>query len=1064
MPNSELLDKLDAERKARIEAEMRVSELEVKLRLLESDRKKLVAESVRSEKLLDVLNMFSRFDYGIVCLDSSGGIIIKNDVFGKQFGVDKYLVGTNIAEFFSQIGLPGDEYYRSAKESDTMFSSIVSVNQKDYKIVFVSALNELDDFDVVLFVDVTNEQNEKRNVARRKKFLEHILNNIPGDIVAFDADHRYLYINPVAVKNSEIRNWLVGKTDVEYCKKYNRPISIAEERGVIFNKVKNAKSPIEWEEKLFSPSGTEEYHLRKMFPVLNALGELELVIGYGINITERKKIEEKIVLGEKKYRDIFNFSQIWICTHKLDGELMSVNPSACSLLGFSEQELVGTNLRDLLPLDVRNKFDEEYLPKVSEKGSDEGLMSILDKEGKSYYLLYHNYLKLEKGESPYVIGFAQNITDRIYAEKALKQSEEKYRNIIESMNMGMLEINVEGEIQFANQRFCNMSGYSVDELLTKDATELFFSNYSISISNSKRKKQLLANRNYEFEVKIKNGDLKWWLVSSAPLYHADGTVKGTVSISLDITKQKSLETEMRDAVKQAEKSAHAKEMFLANMSHEIRTPLNAIMGLGKLLSKGTNLDDKQSFYLSSIRKASENLLVIIDDILDISKIEAGEVNVEKITLDLNEIVSQVVTMLQPKAEEKGLLLISEIDENIVSSLLGDPYRINQVLINMVNNAIKFTDKGYIRLRAKLTETINDIQTVVITIEDTGVGIEAEFIGKIFNNFSQEDETIVRKFGGTGLGMSITRQLMQLMGGTIEVKSKKNFGTTIFLTFHLKISSRRVIVKKKAAKSDTSHIANAKVLLVEDNELNRLLAYTILTQYGAIVTNAENGAIALECLRKQKFDIILMDVQMPVMDGITATRFIRDELKSDVPVIALTANAIKGKKEEYMQAGMNDYIAKPYDEEKMIAVIASLLSKKPLVAVQENNTIHVDVTSLSIDNADEPLFNLKKLIQIAGDNTDFINQMLKLFVTDVPDSMAKIKEAYANRDFQVIKYLAHRIRPSLQNMCVDTVKEETFLLETMAVAQKDGEEMEDLINKMSSVINIVTAKIRADYDV
>ena len=800
-----------------------------------------------------------------------------------------------------------------------------------------------------------------------------------------------------------------------------------------------------------------------MSPVFNANGELELVIGYGINITERKQIEEKILLGEKKYRDIFNFSQVWICTHKLDGELMSVNPSACNLLGYTEQELVGTNLKNLLPENARKKFVEEYLTKIAATGSDEGLMSMLNKEGKANYLLYHNYLKFEKGEPPYVIGFAQNITDKLQAENALKQSEEKYRNIIDSMNMGMLEINLEGEILFANQRFCNMSGYSVDELLKQNATVLFFKNSIRNISSSVRKKHLAANKNYEFEVKIKNGDSKWWLVSTAPLFHSDGTLKGTVSISLDITKQKTMEAEMRKAINQAEKSAHAKEIFLANMSHEIRTPINAIMGLGKLLSKGTNLDEKQTFYLSSIRKASENLLVIIDDILDVSKIEAGEVNLEKIALDLNEIVSQVITMLQPKAEEKGLLLISEIDENIALSLLGDPYRINQVLINMVNNAIKFTDKGYIRLQAKLKDTINDTQTIVITIEDTGVGIDDEFIGKIFNTFSQEDETVVRKFGGTGLGMSIARQLMELMGGTIEVKSKKNFGTTIYLTFHLKVSSRRVIVKKKAAKNDTSHIANAKVLLVEDNELNRLLAYTILTQYGAIVTSAENGAIAIECLRKQKFDIVLMDVQMPVMDGITATRIIREEMMSDVPVIALTANAIKGKREEYMLAGMNDYIAKPYNEEKMIAVIAGLLSKMP-TDTQQTSIDQPDIMHSQIDNTDEPLFNLKKLIQIAGDNTNFINQMLTLFVTDVPDSMAKIKEAYENRDFQVIKYLAHRIRPSLQNMCIDSIKEDTFLLENMAIAEKDGEEMENLINKMSGVINKVSAKIKADYNV
>ncbi len=1063
MSINELIDELDRERKARVIAEKQISVLEAELAKLNSNNTHPSAIADESNILLQLSALFSHINYGFLSVNKTGYIVSSNDVFNRQFCLGTNIIGTKIDELSAKLGFYDNNIFHFISSEEGVSSRKRSLNNAHYNVIGIPSSVSFIKNDLWLFVDESEHIIEKNSIEFRKTFLEHVLNNIPGDIVAFDAEHRYLYINPVAVKNSEIRSWLIGKTDNEYCIKYNRPIKIAEERNKIFTQVKAKRAPVEWEEKLVTANGNEEYHLRKMSPVFNAKGELEIVIGYGIDITERKHIEEKIVLGEKKYRDIFNFSQVWICTHKLDGELISVNPSACNLLGYAEHELVGTNLKNLLPENARKKFVEEYLIKIAATGSDEGVMSILNKGGKANYLLYHNYLKFEKGEPPYIIGFAQNITDKLHAENALKQSEEKYRNIIDSMNMGMLEINMEGEILFANQRFCNMSGYSVDELLKQNATVLFFKNSVRNISSSVRKKHLAANKNYEFEVKIKNGDVQWWLVSTAPLFHADGTVKGTVSISLDITKQKTMETEMRNAIKQAEKSAHAKEIFLANMSHEIRTPINAIMGLGKLLSKGTNLDEKQTFYLSSIRKASENLLVIIDDILDVSKIEAGEVNLEKIALDLNEIVSQVITMLQPKAEEKGLLLISEIDENIALSLLGDPYRINQVLINMVNNAIKFTDKGYIRLRAKLTDTINDTQTIVITIEDTGIGIDDEFIGKIFNNFSQEDETVVRKFGGTGLGMSITRQLMELMGGTIEVKSKKNFGTTIYLTFHMKVSSRRVIVKKKAAKNDTSHIANAKVLLVEDNELNRLLAYTILTQYGALVTSAENGAIAIECLRKQKFDIVLMDVQMPVMDGITATRIIREEMKNDVPVIALTANAIKGKKEEYMQAGMNDYIAKPYNEEKMIAVIAGLLSKMP-TEIQQTSINQPDVMHSQIDKTDEPLFNLKKLIQIAGDNTDFINQMLTLFVTDVPSSMAKIKDAYANRDFQVIKYLAHRIRPSLQNMCVNSIKEETLLLENMAIAEAAGEEMEHIINKMSGVINKVTAKIKADYNV
>lgn len=356
-----------------------------------------------------------------------------------------------------------------------------------------------------------------------------------------------------------------------------------------------------------------------------------------------------------------------------------------------------------------------------------------------------------------------------------------------------------------------------------------------------------------------------------------------------------------------------------------------------------------------------------------------------------------------------------------------------------------------------------MQQVVVTIEDTGIGISEEFLSVIFNKFTQEDDSFVRKFGGTGLGMSITKQLMELMGGTIAIESEKNLGTTVTLTFNLKVGTAKIFEKKRAVKTDTSNIGNKKVLLVEDNELNRLLAYTILTQYGAIVTSADNGLTAIEMIQRDEFDIVLMDVQMPVMDGVRATQIIREKHNKTIPIIALTANALKGKREEYISAGMNDYIAKPYNEEKMIAVIAGWLHKvekdtPPPTAFKEEKE------EVILNDDDAPLYDVKKLMVKCGNNAEFVTQMLSLFVTDVPQTMAKIRDAYEINDLKNVKYLAHRIRPALMNMSINSIREESFALETLAANEQRNEDMERIIDKMTKVINTVTAKLKAEYNI
>ena len=1087
---------------------------------------------------------------GVVFVDEYGKIIHANEEFCKQFGISSTPDALAGADFAS-VTASSRQLFNDPAQYAARTNKIVA----DKKPVLKDELNLVtgqvfyrDHLPVFAegkyrgylwkYTDATRNKTIESTFVSQKNFYEQILNNMPVSIAVFDSSHRYLFVNPIAVSKPELRKWLIGKTDEEYCRHTGKPLSLAATRRKVFNQVVSKKAEVEWEETISGDDGDTHYHQRKMSPVYNAAGELEIVIGFGAEITERKKIEEQIEIGQKRYRDIFNFSQAWICTHDLKGCVLTINPAACEILEFESFELIGKSIDSLMPEKVRQEFSTSYLTKIAVDGRADGIMKILNRSGKTIFLLYQNFLVNEPGSEPYVIGFAQNITQRIYAEEALKRSEEKYRGIIDNMNLGMIEIDSEERIIYANQRFCTMSGYDTTELVGKKATELLLYGAGLKMTRAQLAKQQYGTaNNYELAVKTKIGENRWWLTSATPLLNADGSVKGTISINLDITEQKHTQEQLKEAMQHADKSAISKDLFMTNMSHEIRTPLNAIMGLGKLLNKST-LSAQQKQYLAGIESASENLLGIINDLLDFSKIEAGKITIENISFSIEHVGKQAIDILFHKAEEKGLLLNLDIDPKIAPILIGDPYRINQVLLNMLSNAIKFTEKGSVSLQARLVEATEDTQKVQINVRDTGVGINEKYLENIFDKFTQEDETVVRKYGGTGLGMSITRQLVELMGGTISIDSTKNIGTTISLVFDFKVGTSRVFEKKRTIKNDTAHISGKRILLVEDNNLNRLLAYTILTDYGAVVEEAENGQEAVDMMRASNYDIILMDVQMPVMDGLQATRIIRKEISKDIPIIALTANAIKGKENEFFDAGMDDFVYKPYNEVNLVNPIAKWLLKNP---DEEDDTIIEPVanTAPAIPAAvpqpapaaakaapapapqavapapepaskvvpvmppppvpappvaqpkpepakemapqpvahkpqpvkeneaapvaqtyEGPLYDISKLQSIGSE--DFVKRMLKLFVAEVPSAAMNIKIAYDSTDFNTIKYLTHRIRPSIQNMGITHLQEDMVLIEQLAVKGQKDPDLKRRIDKMTNIIDQVGEQLRKKY--
>ncbi|HXB40750.1 MAG TPA: ATP-binding protein [Bacteroidia bacterium] len=413
---------------------------------------------------------------------------------------------------------------------------------------------------------------------------------------------------------------------------------------------------------------------------------------------------------------------------------------------------------------------------------------------------------------------------------------------------------------------------------------------------------------------------------SAEKLHAEDSQRALLNILDDYSGEKiNMENTQRavlniledysEAKEIAEESTKLKEAFLANMSHEIRTPMNAIIGFSDLLFKA-KLEEKEKEYVRIIKSAGENLLTIINDILDISKIEAGMMTFEEHTFSVREIFKSLNVMLMGKAKEKHLGLVFSCDEDVPDNLLGDPTRLTQIIINLAGNAIKFTQKGSIDVRARVLKKALDCHkdgntSLGFSVTDTGIGITPDKLEHIFERFRQAESHITRKYGGTGLGLSIAKQLVELQGGTLSVTSEFNKGSIFSFCIPYKKSVEILTAQEVTGeKYNMEELSKLNILLVEDNQLNVKLILSLFSESNLKLEVAENGSVAVEKLKEKKFDIVLMDMEMPVMNGYEAATVIRQELKSDIPIIAMTAHAMAGERERCLSLGMNDYISKP----------------------------------------------------------------------------------------------------------------------------------------------------------
>jgi len=656
----------------------------------------------------------------------------------------------------------------------------------------------------------------------------------------------------------------------------------------------------------------------------------------------------------------------------------------------------------------------------------------------------------------------------------MRQESEYARSLIEASLDPLITISIEGKITDMNAAFANITG-----MTRKDLTGTDFFDYFTEPQKAREGYQEVFAKGFvaDYPLTIRDHKRTDVLFNGSVYKDESGNVLGVVVVARDITEQKRIANELteakvfaelataiaEDAKSKAESAAQiaenavkSKQQFLSNMSHEIRTPMNAIIGFTKVVLK-TELSDKQREYLMAIKMSGDALIVLINDILDLAKVDAGKMTFEKTPFKMASSLSAMLHLFETKIHEKNLVLIKEYDNRIPQVLVGDPVRLHQIILNLMSNAVKFTNQGHITVNVHLLSEDEENVTIEFSISDTGIGIAKNKLTNIFENFQQASSATSRLYGGTGLGLAIVKQLVEKQGGSIRVKSKINEGSSFSFILNFQKTSSETKTGAYIEELDTE-LKNIKVLVVEDIPLNQLLMKTLLDDFGFERDMAANGKIAIEKLQSNVYDIILMDLQMPEMNGFEATEYIRKKMNSKIPIIALTADVTTVDLEKCKAVGMNDYIAKPVDERVLYSKIVGLVRKPEVILTNENNE---DVT-----NQIKKLkcIDLAYLNRRTKSNPTLMMEVISLYLEQTPPLIQAMKQSFQDKDWNLLQSAVHKMIPSFSIMGINRNFEHMAQkVKEYANTQEQSDGIYDLVLQLENVLIQSCEELEEEFD-
>ena len=651
-----------------------------------------------------------------------------------------------------------------------------------------------------------------------------------------------------------------------------------------------------------------------------------------IDITSRKQAEELLRSSEQRFRDYFELGLIGLAIIAPDLGWLHVNDYLCDLFGYNGEELLGMTWDELTPPDNREAEKAQFNRMFN--GETEGF--ALDKlfiRKDSAVIPTHIALKCLRhpdGVVDHFVAMVQDITAIKRHEQALQDLNAYNRTLLEASLDPLVTIDADGTISDVNSATELVTGYERQELIGTDFSDYFTEPEQAREGYQRVFKEGLV-RDYPLEIRHRDGQITAVLYNATVYHDQSGTVRGVFAAARDITERKQAEQKLleynrllTEARQQADAANQAKSEFLANMSHELRTPMNAIIGLGYLALQ-TDLTSRQRDYLDKITISAEGLLQLLNDLLDLSKIEAGKLDLEEASFDLQPLLERLLSLMGVGAAAKGVRLLLTNDSQTPDYLVGDPLRLEQILLNLIGNAVKFTPTGEVELAVRPLAEDEGRITLEFAVRDTGIGLTPVQVNGIFEAFTQADGSTTRRYGGTGLGLSICRRLVALMGGEIRVESEPGRGSTFTFTARFfrgtaPAAEPEPVLDRAAARKV---LTGCRVLVVEDQPINQQVLREILEQVGASVTVATDGREALVAVIREegRFDGVIMDLQMPRMDGYEATLLLRKQWPADrLPIIALSAHARLEEKERCLNAGMNDHLAKPVKPDRLYACL------------------------------------------------------------------------------------------------------------------------------------------------
>lgn len=757
-------------------------------------------------------------------------------------------------------------------------------------------------------IDVTEKKQAHEALHRERYLLRTLIDNIPDRVSVKDMQERRILTNlSELLYFGQSHEELSRKKDVDL---FEGPLGKqmeADDRQVL----KTGQAVINKEEKLPGRYGQPVWMLTSRIPLRDEQDQVVGLVSISRDITQRRQAEEQIrnlsLVAE-------NTSNLVVISDKNDN-IIWVNTSFLNRTGYTLEEVLEKPVGQILRGPDTDRQHVEMMARgiAAKKAFRQEILNYTRSGEKIWLEVFVNPVLDDRGNIEKIIAISIDITEHKQSEIRLRQSIKSYSDLFNSLDEAIYIQDKKGNILDLNQGAIRMYGYSREEALGKNQEFLgapFKNNMPVVYTKIRQAYEGKVQK-LEFWGLKKNGEI---FPKEVHLYPGEYfSQKVVLAVAHDITERKQSE-ELRNSLEVARKTAGLKQQFLANVSHEMRTPMNGVLGMSGILRK-TPLNPTQLQYLHIIEDSARSMLEIINDVLLLSKIEAGKQEVHQKEINTRDFVHRIQSLFTPLAQNKGLSLSVDIRQSVPADFISDENKLLQVMNNLVGNAIKFTSRGGIKILLEGFVSHEQKNMIRISVEDTGKGISPEFHSRIFEEFAQVDPTPTREAGGTGLGLTITRRMVELLGGTVGLKSQPGTGSTFWFTFSYKrvqptLSAAKTL--QKDPEDEASRQLDLSVLLVEDKKVNQMVASLILKEMGCQVEVADNGLKALEMVKQNPYDVILMDIQMPVMDGVTAVKKLRS-MNIPLPVIiGLSAEAMEGDAEKYISLGMDDYLTKPLD--------------------------------------------------------------------------------------------------------------------------------------------------------